>query len=82
MGLAWAESALHEALGMAGAKDVHTKHTPAEALKPPAQRVDPVPAPAPAPKANAPVALVVVAVFGAIAAAATGAWNWLLNLFN
>ena len=26
---------LHEALGMAGAKDVHTKHTPAEALKPP-----------------------------------------------
>lgn len=75
-------AALHEALGMAGAKDVHTKHTPAEALKPPAQRVDPVPAPAPAPKANAPVALVVVAVFGAIAAAATGAWNWLLNLFN
>ena len=91
VGLAWAESGSHvretpktehEALGMAGAKDVHTKHTPAEALKPPAQRVDPVPAPAPAPKANAPVALVVVAVFGAIAAAATGAWNWLLNLFN
>ena len=89
--LAWAENGPHvretpktehEPLGMAGAKDVHTKHTPAEALKPPAQRVDPVPAPAPAPKANAPVALVVVAVFGAIAAAATGAWNWLLNLFN
>lgn len=41
----------------------------------------PVASPAPAPKANAPVALVVVAVFGAIAAAATGAWNWLLSWF-
>ncbi len=31
---------------------------------------------------SGPVALVVLAVFGAIAAAATGAWNWLLSLFN
>jgi lysozyme family protein len=31
---------------------------------------------------SGPVAIVVLAVFGAIAAAATGAWNWLLGLFN
>lgn len=55
---------------------------PATPPKQPAQRVEPVPAPAPAPKVNGPVALVVAAVLGAIAAAATGAWNWLLGLFN
>lgn len=69
--LAWAEN---------GAPSPTVTLEPAP--NPPAQRVEPVPAPAPAPKVNGPVALVVVAVLGAVAAAATGAWNWLLGLFN
>lgn len=55
---------------------------PASPPNPPAQRVEPVPAPVPAPKVNGPVALVVLSVLGVIGAAATGAWNWLLGLFN
>jgi hypothetical protein len=54
---------------------------PSSPAKPPAQRVEPVSSPDPAPKTNGPVALVVLAVLGAIAAAATGAWNWLLSWF-
>ena len=48
---------------------------------PPLKPASPVPAPAPAPNVNGPVALVVLAVVGAVAAAATGAWNWLLSWF-
>ncbi len=48
----------------------------------PGKRTD-IPAPKPTQRGpSGPVAIVVLAVFGAIAAAATGAWNWLLGLFN